>query len=510
MITQFTNASQSSHLIMAPPLNCSVYIGTFLHSTSLQNVDILEKKAIGVDEHGIIVFIEEADSSLGSRIKSSHQWQDWTTITAPEDSVNFWFPGFIGMKTIKPALSLISPLLSTHKLLYSLFPTTQTGLTTHLLTIQNPDSHIHASQYPNAGIFGKTTLISWLHKYTFPLESSLSSLSKARSVYTRCIQSTLRHGTTTAAYYATSDVAATSLLAELCHEAGQRAFIGRCAMDSTLQPDYYKDASASASLASTEASIAQINALDPSHKLITPIITPRFAPSCTEALLRALGDLAARTQLPVQTHISENENEIALVKELFPKHASYTDVYAATGILTPRTVLAHACHLSAAEMQLIAASGAAIAHCPASNSYLGSGLCPVRELLDAGIPVGLGTDVSGGYSPSVLVAAREAGGVSRVRTSPGVARPGGPADADRLKLSVEETLFLATRGGSRCLGLQDKVGGFEVGMVWDAQFVDLGALVSSGGSGQDGNESLEQGGGGGGGGENCQVGNNWR
>lgn len=350
---------------------------------------------------------------------------------------------------------------------------------THRLT----DAHIHASQFPNAGIFGKSTLLDWLDTYTFPLESSLASLPRAHTVYSQCIRRTLAHGTTTAAYYATVSAESTNLLADLCHGAGQRAFIGRCNMDNgDMCPAYYRDASASRALADTEATIAHIARLDPTNDLLTPILTPRFALSCTMPLMRGLGDIHKRTNLPIQTHISENTAEIEAVLAQFPEHGSYAAIYDAAGLLTPRTVLAHGVHLTEEEIHLIQRKGTSIAHCPASNTCLGSGICGVRELLDAGVPVGLGTDMSGGYTPSVLAACREAGALSRLRTAPGfnTATPspsGCRAQLDRLKLSVEETLHLATRGGARCLGLQDRVAGFAVGMAWDAQFVDLGPEV---------------------------------
>lgn len=319
---------------------------------------------------------------------------------------------------------------------------------------------------------------------------------------------TLRHGTTTAAYYATIHAPSTNLLAAICLKAGQRAFIGRCAMDSELNPDYYRDASSTAAIRDTRNTIAKITSMDPDRTLICPIITPRYAPSCSSTLLSALGALAREDSLPIQTHIAENPDELALVAELFPEYDSYAAVYDGHCILTPRTVLAHGVHLSPAERALIKQRGSKISHCPVSNSCISSGLCPVRQLLDEGIEVGLGTDVSGGYSPSILTAAREAGVVSRVFSS--VQRDSKPPkkpnqlandeknnpfskqrpvqekldlhkkeDAshkyDRIRLTVEECLYLATVGGARCLGLEDKIGCIKVGMEWDAQLVHLGS-----------------------------------
>lgn len=277
-------------------------------------------------------------------------------------------------------------------------------------------------------------------------------------------------------------------------------------MDSDINPDYYRDASAAAAIKDTRNTIAKITSMDPDRTLVCPIITPRFAPSCTRDLLSALGTLACEYSLPIQTHIAELPSEVELVAERFPEYDSYAAVYDGFDLLTPRSVLGHAIHLSPAERALIKKRGSKVSHCPVSNSCLSSGLCPVRQLLDEGIEVGLGTDVSGGYSPSVLVAAREAEVVSRVLSSvqrdfePQKANP--PADDeiktlsfakidvqekilnkkkdgshnyDRTKLTVEECLYLATVGGAHCLGLEHKIGRFNVGMEWDAQLIRLGS-----------------------------------
>lgn len=351
------------------------------------------------------------------------------------------------------------------------------------LTRPCPDTHLHAPQYPNVGIFGKSTLLDWLETYTFPMEASLSDLAKARRVYTRCVRRTLSHGTTTAAYYATIDVASTNLLADLCLQLGQRAFVGRVCMD-RLGPSYYVDESPEAALALTERSIEHIRSIDPTYALVSPILTPRFAPACTPETLTRLGDLQRATGLPLQTHISENVDEISLVRAMFPGSESYAGVYDAHGLLTPRTILAHAVHLTDGEADLIAARGSKVSHCPCSNSALTSGEARVRWMLGKGIGVGLGTDVSGGYSPSILEAARLAGMVSRHLAMP---RPKGrraeeeegedeKGERERARLSVEEVLYLATRGGADVVGLPDRVGAFEVGMEFDAQLIGLGAV----------------------------------
>ena len=277
-------------------------------------------------------------------------------------------------------------------------------------------------------------------------------------------------------------------------------------MDTDLQPEYYRDTSPQTAVKDTEDTIAHIKALDPKYALISPIITPRFAPSCSDELLSSLGKLAKTEDLPIQTHISENRNEIALVSSLFPAHDHYAGVYDAHGLLTPRTVLAHGVHLSKDERALVKERGSSVSHCPVSNSSLSSGICRVRRLLDEGVKIGLGTDVSGGYAASVLAAAREAGIVSRIlagqvgwvedegeeigrveakqtpntaTTSDTMANDKEQASAqaseqrERIKLSPEECLYLATVGGARCLNLETKIGTFEVGKEFDAQIVEV-------------------------------------
>lgn len=326
---------------------------------------------------------------------------------------------------------------------------------------------------------------------------------------------TLAHGTTTAAYFATIDVPSTNLLADLCRTLGQRAFVGRVCMDrQDFCPPYYRDRSVAAALAATRETIAHL--LSPTATtsnakgedtqengeereeekegeeekeekgqppLVSPILTPRFAPACSSELMRGLAALHAETGLPIQTHISENEGETELVQRLFPTAGSYAGVYDMHGLLTPRTVLAHAVHLTEAEAALIAARGAKVAHCPCSNTAITSGAARVRWLWDRGISVGLGTDMSGGYSPSVLDSARHACLVSRhvalAAADPSPAR-------DRAKLSVDQVLFLATAGGADVLGLAHRVGRFAVGFDWDAQLIGLTCIDEHGTRAHDG------------------------
>ncbi|KAJ5691940.1 guanine deaminase [Penicillium macrosclerotiorum] len=357
------------------------------------------------------------------------------------------------------------------------------------------DTHIHAPQFPNVGLFGSSTLLDWLETYTFPVESGFGAQADAKNgkatlpkdappsalrIYDQVVARTLSNGTTCASYFATIHVPATNALAALCHARGQRAFIGRVCMDNPdFCPSYYKDLSADDSVSATKSTIEYIHTLDPHGALVKPIVTPRFAPTCTEPALSGLGALAASYTPPlhIQTHISENTDEIALVHSLFPDAPSYAAVYDKHNLLTPRTILAHAVHLTPSERALIRSRNAKISHCPASNSAISSGIAPVRTLLDDGLIVGLGTDVSGGYSPSVLEAVRQACLVSRLlEHTAAFAQQAEKPIVSREKLSVEESLYLATRGGAAVVDMADELGGFEEGMLWDAQLIQLGAV----------------------------------
>ncbi|KAF7170336.1 hypothetical protein CNMCM5623_002780 [Aspergillus felis] len=360
------------------------------------------------------------------------------------------------------------------------------------------DTHIHAPQFPNIGLFGSAGLLDWLNEYTFPLEASFGSKSdpnnqktdpkdapsEALRVYDQVVARTLAHGTTCASYFATIHVPATNALAAICHSRGQRAFIGRVCMDNRDQcPPYYVDQSADEGFNATKSTIDYIRALDPKGALINPIVTPRFAPSCSSYSLAGLGKLAASYNPPlhIQTHISETTGEVDLVHQLFPDAASYADVYDKANLLTPRTILAHGVHLTHDERTLIRERGSKVAHCPASNSALGSGLAPVRIMLDEGLTVGLGTDVSGGYSPSMLEAARQACLVSRLLgySAEFQAMTGNSTSSGHEKLSVEDSLYLATRGGAAVVDMADDIGGFDKGMIWDAQLIALGAVKNN-------------------------------
>lgn len=213
----------------------------------------------------------------------------------------------------------------------------------------------------------------------------------------------------------------------------------------------------------------------PTTRLVTPIITPRFAVSCTAPLLHSLSDLASKHSLPIQSHLSENPSECKLVQSLFPHCKDYTTVYDHHNLLTPRTIMAHGVHLSDDELAVLSARGTGISHCPNSNFALQSGVCDVRRLLNAGVKVGLGTDVAGGYAPSMLDAVRQAMTASKTcriqyqeRVEEVISEP------DYKVLTLPEVFYLATLGGADMMNLKSAIGNFVTGKEFDALLVDVG------------------------------------
>ena len=330
------------------------------------------------------------------------------------------------------------------------------------------DSHIHAPQYSFTGTGYDLPLLQWLEKYTFPSETKLSDCALARKVYSDVIDQTLTNGTTTASYYATIDLQATQALVELLYEKGQRALVGKINMDRNSPPTYSE--SSSQSLEDTKRFL-QFTAQEaqkrkegsPNVAEVLPIITPRFVPSCTPELLQELGNLAAEGNLPVQSHISENRDEVEWVKQLHPELKSYAEVYAHYGLLTNKTIMGHGIYLSDEELQLFARLGAGISHCPISNFALRSGVFHVRRAKEAGVKVGLGTDVSGGYSPSMLEVMRQA-----VIASTAIYFN----DPSSAPLSFKEVFHLATLGNAELFDMTDSLGTLHVGKSFDALIID--------------------------------------
>lgn len=336
------------------------------------------------------------------------------------------------------------------------------------------DLHVHAPQWPQLGTCLDLPLERWLFEHTFPLEARYRDPAFAAAVWPQLVGGLLRNGTTTAVYFAANDALSAVSLAAECMRQGQRAFVGRVAMDHpTGTPEWYRDASAGDGVRASAESIEAINALD-GGRLVRPIVTPRFAPACTDALLQGLGELAAATGTRVQTHCSESDWAHGYALERF----GVTDTAALDGfgLLRAGTVLAHGNHVTDDDADLIAGHAALIAHCPLSNAYFANAVLPVRRLLDRGVPIGLGTDVAGGASPSLLAQCADAVTMSRLLDDGVDARlPATSRGVAGSRIDVVTAFWMATLAAADGLGLP--VGLLAPGRQFDALVVDLGTAA---------------------------------
>ena len=320
------------------------------------------------------------------------------------------------------------------------------------------DLHVHAPQYRNQGIAMDLELLPWLQNYTFPEEMKYADLTYAERMYRRFVHDLWRFGTMRACVFATIHTPATRLLLQLFREAGMGALVGKVAMNRNcpegLSESVEEMVQGFEQLVSDQATKDQ-------GAWVRPIVTPRFVPSCTPEMLRACGELAAKSRLPVQSHLSENRDEIAMVQELEKDSTCYGDAYDRYGLFgqTP-TVMAHCVWTEGEELELMKRRGVMVAHCPTSNLNLASGLAPVRQFLDEGVPVGLGSDISGGHDLSIFRMMVYATQVSKAYYQ---------QHRDKKFLSLSEVFWLATKSAGRFFG---HVGSFEPGYEFDALVID--------------------------------------
>lgn len=327
------------------------------------------------------------------------------------------------------------------------------------------DLHVHAPQYSFRSIGMDLELLEWLDSMAFPEESKYACMEYAKKAYSIFADDLKKSATTRASLFATLHVPATKMLMELLEETGIKAYVGKVNMDrngpSTLQEE--------SAAVSAEATRMWVEETSGKFRNIKPILTPRFTPSCTDALMEELGKLQKAYGLPVQSHLSENLSEIGWVQELCPNTRFYGEAYDQFGLFGGEncpTIMAHCVHCSDEEIALMKARGVYIAHCPQSNTNLASGIAPVRRYLEEGLPVGLGSDVAGGYSLSILRAMADAIQASKLRWR--------LVDDSLKPLTIEEAFYMATVGGGSFFG---KVGKFEQGYEFDAVILDDSNLL---------------------------------
>ena len=311
------------------------------------------------------------------------------------------------------------------------------------------DSHVH---YVQSDIVASPApgLLPWLEQYTFPAEAAFANDGHAREVARFFIRQLLAAGTTTAAVFASSHGGSVDALFEAALAADMRLIAGKVMMDRNA-PDILRD--------DTDAGYRRVQQLIErwhGRQRLAYAVTPRFAPTSSETQLGQAGELFASIPgVYLQSHVAENSAEVSWVRELFGWSRSYLDVYEHFGLLGPRAIYAHGIHLDGSDLQRLAETGTALAFCPSSNLFLGSGLLDVRAMADAGVNLALASDVGAGPSLNMLRVMQDAHSVSQLG---GGVVPLYP-------------LYLATLGGARALRLEHRIGQLADGA--DADFIVL-------------------------------------
>jgi len=319
-----------------------------------------------------------------------------------------------------------------------------------LITPGFVDAHIH---YPQTGMIASygEQLLDWLETYTFPTERAFADKAHAGEVAEIFLTELLRNGTTTALVFGSVHKESVDAFFEACEKRNLRMIAGKVLMDRNA-PDYLTD-TAETGYADSKELIERWHGKGRLHYAVTP----RFAPTSTPEQLALAGQLFKEyPDLYMHTHLSENRKEIEWVRELFPERQGYLDVYDHHGLIGARSVFAHGVHLCDEECQRLGETGSAVAFCPTSNLFLGSGLFDLEKVEGFGVRVGLGTDVGAGTSFSQLQSLNEAYKVMQLQGK---------------KLDPFKSLYLATLGGARALYLDDRIGNLQPGK--EADFVVL-------------------------------------
>lgn len=328
------------------------------------------------------------------------------------------------------------------------------------------DLHVHAPQYTFRGIGMDLELLDWLNMHTFPEESKYSDLAYAKQAYEFFTEDLRRCFTTRAVVFATIHNEATIALMDMLEKSGMVTYVGKVNMDRNSVPRLTEESAEK----SVENTVEWLESIGGCYENTYPILTPRFIPSCSDKLMKKLGELSSERNLRIQSHLSENPSEVAWVKELVPQADCYANAYEifnTMGDSTCPTIMAHCVYSDEREMEIMKNHGAYVAHCPDSNMNLSSGIAPIRKFLDAGINVGLGTDVAAGSSMNMLKTMLCTLQVSKMYYR--------LADSSLKALSFEEVFFLATLGGGSYFG---KVGSFLPGYEFDAVVIDDSLMAS--------------------------------
>ena len=313
------------------------------------------------------------------------------------------------------------------------------------------DAHAHYPQTAIVASWGKR-LIDWLNSYTFPEEARFADPAYAAQIAARYLDLLLSNGTTTVASYCTIHPQSVDAIFSAAQARGMRVLAGKTCMDRDTAPAFLRDTAQSA-YDDSRALLSRWHGVD----RLSYIITPRFSPTSTPAQLSALGTLwTENPDCLMQTHLSEQTDEIAWVRSLYPQARDYLDTYEAHGLLGANGLYGHAIHLAPREIDRLAEVGAALVHCPTSNSFIGSGLFDMG--LRDRLRVGLATDTGGGSSFSMLRTMAAAYEIAQLRG---------------MALHPAELLWLATGGSAKSLRLETKIGRLAPGHEADLVVLDL-------------------------------------
>lgn len=325
------------------------------------------------------------------------------------------------------------------------------------------DLHLHAPQYPMLGMGMDLPLMQWLDAYTFPMEAKFQDARFAREIYRTLAKELAQNGTTRVCMFSSLHREATLVLMEELEKAGLCGYVGKVNMDRSSSDSLRE---------TTEESISEtllwLEQCD-RFKAVRPIITPRFTPACSSGLLKKLGEIATEYDLPIQSHLSENQEEISLVASLHPECHGYWETYAANGLWNSKTLMAHCVWSDAGERKAMKDAGVTVVHCPDSNQNVMSGVAPVRTMLNEGLKVALGTDIAGGDHISMFDAAASAIRASKARRI--------LDDWQTDFLTVAEGWYLATSAGAEFFGERP---GFAPGNTLHAIVLSDDALPNAG------------------------------
>lgn len=304
------------------------------------------------------------------------------------------------------------------------------------------DLHLHAPQYAMLGMGMDLPLIEWLNTYTFKTEAMFADPAFARKVYAALADELIRLGTTRVCIYASTHRQSAHILMEELARAGVTGYVGKVNMDRNTSPELTE--TTEESLAETRRFIEECR--EKNYPNLRPMITPRFTPACSDALMEGLGKIAEAYGVPVQSHLSENDVEIQWVSALCPDCGQYWESYARRGLWRKNTIMAHCVHSDARERRAIREAGVWVAHCADSNTNIYSGVAPVRLMLGEGVNVALGSDIAGGAKLSMFHCMAQTIRASKMRYY-----YSGKKAEDQF-LTVAEAFYLATSAGARYFG----------------------------------------------------------